>query len=100
MTNNERIAMYPWENTIIGLARLAFRKHHINDEDCWYSCPASGESCNSEQMEETGDSCRCGADSYNKIVKDTFYECYREHGITDESLVDSRWNLMIGEEQL
>jgi hypothetical protein len=34
--------------------------HHVS-EDCWYSCPKSGESC----REAAGDVCLCGADMHN-----------------------------------
>ena len=38
--------------------------HLVVDEDCWYSCPESGECCN--QYEGTG--CNCGADDHNEIL--------------------------------
>ena len=34
--------------------------HHTCD-DCWYSCPASGDCCN----EFSGNECDCGADEHN-----------------------------------
>jgi len=39
--------------------------HYINDEDCWYSCPKSGECCNGS---EDQDHCNCGADKHNEIL--------------------------------
>ena len=45
-----------------GLERLR-RSHRVVD-DCWYSCPKSGECCN----ENTDDSCWCGADAHNAVV--------------------------------
>lgn len=52
-------------NTIfIELEKLR-HKHYTNDEDCWYSCPKSGECCNSER---DNDECTCGADTYNEIL--------------------------------
>jgi len=37
------------------------RREHLVVEDCWYSCPASGECCDDRTQEE----CRCGADHHN-----------------------------------
>lgn len=41
------------------------RRSHDVCEDCWYSCPKSGECCN-EALPK--DYCNCGADEYNKIL--------------------------------
>lgn len=38
-------------------------KHYVCD-DCWYSCPKSGECCNNEPK----DYCNCGADSHNAVI--------------------------------
>lgn len=40
------------------LAELATRPHHVNDEDCWYSCPMSGQCCNDKEV-----GCNCGAET-------------------------------------
>lgn len=40
------------------------RNHYICD-DCWYSCPASGECCN-----ENSELCDCGADAWNTKVNE------------------------------
>jgi len=38
--------------------------HYYNDDDCWYSCPASGQCC----RENAGLKCDCGADAHNARV--------------------------------
>ena len=43
---------------------LAKREHFDCDEDCWYSCPKSGECCDDRQ----GPECNCGADAHNAKV--------------------------------
>lgn len=50
--------------TLIEALRELRIKHYVNDEDCWYSCPASGECCN----ENAGSECNCGADKHNVKV--------------------------------
>lgn len=40
------------------------RRKHYECEDCWYSCPKSGECCN----DDAGDDCTCGADQHNARV--------------------------------
>ena len=40
------------------------RKHYVC-EDCWYSCPKSGECCNEFRKQ---DECDCGADEWNAKV--------------------------------
>lgn len=40
------------------------RSHYICDEDCWYSCPLSGNCCDHEREKK----CNCGADKYNAIL--------------------------------
>jgi hypothetical protein len=40
------------------------RRTHLVVEDCWYSCPKSGECCN----DVSGDQCDCGADQHNARV--------------------------------
>lgn len=39
------------------------RKHYVCD-DCWYSCPQSGESCNGSPDKR----CSCGAEAANAII--------------------------------
>jgi predicted nucleic acid-binding Zn-ribbon protein len=41
-----------------------YRKHY-ECNDCWYSCPKSGECCNDELPK---DECNCGADEHNKKI--------------------------------
>lgn len=45
-------------------AIAALRQSHAICDDCWYSCPKSGECCN----EGAGDECNCGADALNAKV--------------------------------
>ncbi len=42
----------------------SLRLAHHKSDDCWYSCPKSGESCNDEE----GDGCNCGADEHNARI--------------------------------
>ena len=42
-------------------------KHYVNEEDCWYSCPKSGECCN-ETLDPT--LCTCGADTVNAELEE------------------------------
>lgn len=42
----------------------ALRRTHVTCEDCWYSCPKSGECCN----EYEGSECNCGADEANERI--------------------------------
>ena len=37
--------------------------HSVCEDDCWYSCPKSGECCNDAE-----DECSCGADLQNAMV--------------------------------
>lgn len=39
------------------------RRRHDECEDCWYSCPKSGECCNDDLDPEK---CNCGADRHNE----------------------------------
>ena len=52
------------------LHRLATREHRLNDEDCWYSCPVTGECCN----DGAGDECNCGAVEHNKKIEAVYAE--------------------------
>ena len=45
------------------LKSLRSDKHYTCD-DCWYSCPKSGECCNDNK----GDECDCGTDRQNAII--------------------------------
>ena len=45
-------------------ALTKLRRSHMTCEDCWYSCPKSGECCN----DGAGDKCDCGADEDNAII--------------------------------
>ena len=38
--------------------------HRVIDEDCWYSCPKSGECCDESRKD---DPCDCGADAENAL---------------------------------
>ena len=40
------------------------RDSHYECEDCWYSCPKSGECCN----DNASDRCTCGADAVNTLI--------------------------------
>lgn len=51
------------EELVATVERL--RVPHLVVEDCWYSCPKSGESCNENAPE---DLCTCGADDHNGRV--------------------------------
>lgn len=42
------------------------KRTHVTCEDCWYSCPKSGECCNEHRK---GDDCDCGADTWNVYVE-------------------------------
>lgn len=44
----------------------SLRRSHYVCEDCWYSCPASGECC--RDYDETRTECDCGADEHNAQV--------------------------------
>lgn len=46
---------------ILADLELLRRHHHVEDQDCWYSCPKSGQCCNNG----AGTECNCGADSDN-----------------------------------
>lgn len=46
----------------------AKREHLVLEEDCWYSCPKSGQSCNDDA---DSSSCTCGADYHNAAIDRT-----------------------------
>ena len=41
------------------------REHLVVDEDCWFSCPASGQCC----RDDAGMKCNCGADETNTMIE-------------------------------
>jgi hypothetical protein len=41
------------------------QRHYVNDDDNWYSCPASG-LCSDDYA---GTDCNCGADHANSIIE-------------------------------
>jgi HAMP domain-containing protein len=43
----------------------AKQRHYVNDDDNWYSCPASGLCSN----DSAGTDCNCGADYVNSIIE-------------------------------
>lgn len=45
-------------------ALLAAKRSHYECDDCWFSCPRSGECCN----EAEGSECNCGADRHNAAL--------------------------------
>ena len=47
---------------MIKLLKALYRTHR-ECEDCWYSCPKSGECCDDRQED-----CNCGANQHNKKV--------------------------------
>ena len=53
------------------------RTHHVNDEDCWYSCPQSGECCRDDAPMM---SCDCGADAHNAILDTVIEAVHRLRG--------------------
>lgn len=44
---------------------LASKRSHYECEDCWYSCPKSGECCNDSRRNSE---CDCGAAEWNAKV--------------------------------
>jgi len=42
------------------------RVHYVCDEDCWYSCPKSGDCCNN--LYKSNDKCDCGAEKHNETL--------------------------------
>ena len=57
---------------------FAKRRHYVNDDDNWYSCPVSG-SCTDDNA---GTCCNCGADRVNAIIEAAFR---RQKGQTNEN---------------
>ncbi len=47
---------------LLDALRAAKRQHLIVD-DCWYSCPKSGNCC-----DDSAEGCRCGADKHNAAI--------------------------------
>jgi len=42
------------------------REHYVNDADCWFSCPKSGECCDEWMI--THAECTCGAGEHNETL--------------------------------
>lgn len=53
------------EVQMLRAALEAARIPHTICDDCWYSCPKSGECCNEELPK---DKCTCGADTHNAAI--------------------------------
>ena len=49
-------------------ALQAAKEAHLICEDCWYSCPKSGECCDDAADPEL---CKCGADEHNAAIDAT-----------------------------
>lgn len=47
-------------------AELMNHTGHYEGEDCWYSCPASGECCD----ENADTECNCGAEDARRVLED------------------------------
>lgn len=47
---------------VVAEAIPTLERHHVVIDDCWYSCPASGDCCDDR---ETDGECNCGADRHN-----------------------------------
>ena len=50
---------------VLAEALEKLRRPHAIVDDCWYSCPKSGECCDDSQDK---DKCTCGADDVNAII--------------------------------
>lgn len=59
----DRINRLEWALSKLGVG-------HDQCEDCWYSCPASGECC----RDNNDGICDCGSDDHNKFIADTLKE--------------------------
>lgn len=55
------------------LALCRSQEYHYDCEDCWYSCPRSGNCCN----DTAGDECNCGYDRRVKEKMDLYKAGYR-----------------------
>lgn len=62
------------DNEITNFLQSLKLTHYINDEDCWYSCPMSGECCDDNKK-----GCYCGADDHNKRI-DEFIDKLQNSG--------------------
>lgn len=49
------------------VVKMGLRDHHIDDDDCWYSCPMSGESSDPLPI-----GCSCGASRHNEKLEEAF----------------------------
>ena len=55
------------------LAVCRSQEYHYDCEDCWYSCPKSGNCCN----DTVGDDCTCGYDRRVKEKMELYKAGYR-----------------------
>jgi hypothetical protein len=55
------------------------KQTHLILDDCWYSCPKSGECCKDDYDENE---CDCGADNTNKKI-DRIIELFKDTSKTD-----------------
>jgi hypothetical protein len=54
----------------------SLRRQHLVVDDCWYSCPKSGECCNDMWV----DRCLCGADAHNARIEAALDRIQRQEG--------------------
>lgn len=64
----EALASQPLNDLLFSLEERIneFKTAHYESEDCWYSCPKSGECCKDNDEDE----CNCGADRQNSVVNE------------------------------
>jgi hypothetical protein len=63
LTHAEYYAMISVTQNLRDTLQSLRRSHYICD-DCWYSCPKSGECCN----DAADGKCNCGADEHNAKI--------------------------------
>lgn len=66
---NERIKA---QRDALLVALREMRLSHYVCDDCWYSCPMSGECCDDRKGNRT---CNCGAESHNKLIDELLAKC-------------------------
>ena len=59
-------------NRLDSLEKFATRQHREGEDDPWYSCPKSPEGSANDSIDHN--LCNCGADSYNKQLKEDVQE--------------------------
>lgn len=64
--NHQTLSAWADENEQLRAALEGAKRHHLIVDDCWYSCPMSGECCNDELPK---DKCTCGAEAHNSKVE-------------------------------